>query len=221
MSKRPTAFTPLSGFDGLYSARKGDLRCMAIRLRSGGLCLYSPVAGLEDLALKSFADIGPVTHLLAPNHYHNKGLAAHHDTFPDATLCCSAAAQPRLIKQTGLDFGNLSELEADLPEMIRLIPTQGLKTGEVWIEMIAEAGCAWIVTDAFRGPKSGEDFAEGQPALLGTFPKFGIADRRAYLAWLSQTVTASQPTTLVPCHGAAVSGTKLGASLMDQLKNIP
>ncbi|MEL6572017.1 MAG: hypothetical protein AAFQ64_10180 [Pseudomonadota bacterium] len=218
MSKSLAAFTPLPGFDGLYSARKGDLRCTAIRLRSGGLCLYSPVAGLENVALQSLADIGPVTHLLAPNHYHNKGLAAHRDAFPYATLSCPAAAQPRLIKQTGLDFADLSALTSDLPERTQIIDTQGLKTGEVWIEVDGNYGCLWIVTDAFRGPKSDNGLTDGQPELLGTFPKFGIADRQAYVAWLSETAATSKPTTLVPCHGAVVSRANLHVDLIGLLR---
>lgn len=74
MSKLLSAFAALDDFSGLYRAERGSLRCTAIRLRSGGLLLFSPVQGLGDTAIASLAALGEVEVLFAPNHYHNKRL---------------------------------------------------------------------------------------------------------------------------------------------------
>jgi len=92
------------------------LSCTAIRLASGGLCLYSPVQGLGPIARDSLDSIGEVTHLLAPNHYHNKGLREFRSLFPAAALCCTAAAMPRLAKQTDLSFVDLNAADVCLSE---------------------------------------------------------------------------------------------------------
>ncbi len=214
MSKQLGPFEPVPGFAGVSSARKGELRCVAIQLKSGGLCLYSPVAGIGGVATQSLTEIGDVTHLLAPNHYHNKGLAEYVKAFPDAKLCCTEGAKPRLIKQTGLAFEVLSPTTLPLPDEVRLIATKGLKTGEFWVEVVAPDACLWIVTDAFSGPKGEQDFAGTQPDLLGTFPKFGIGDRQVYATWLRGAIQAARPTALLPCHGAAVAGETLADDLL-------
>ena len=81
MSKFLSAFAALDDFSGLYCAERGSLRCTAIRLRSGGLCLFSPVQGLGDTAIASLAALGEVEVLFAPNHYHNKGLREYAEFF--------------------------------------------------------------------------------------------------------------------------------------------
>lgn len=214
MSKQLGPFEPVPGFPGVFSARKGELRCVAIQLQSGGLCLYSPVAGISEDATQSLADVGNVTHLLAPNHYHNKGLAEYVKAFPDAMLCCTEGARPRLSKQTGLAFEVLSPTTLPLPEGVRLVATVGLKTGEVWVEVVTQNACLWIVTDAFSGPKGKQDFVGNQPDLLGTFPKFGVSDRLVYTTWLRGAIQAARPTALLPCHGAAVAGETLADDLL-------
>ena len=96
MAARLSKFEPVADVNGLFTATKGDLRCTAIVLKSGGLCLFSPVAGLNDQAKASLADLGPVEFLFAPNHYHNKGLAEYQAAYPTAKTIASDAGRPRL-----------------------------------------------------------------------------------------------------------------------------
>ncbi len=170
------SFTEIAGLDGIYNARSGKLSCTALRLRSGGLCLYSPVAGLEKSQHAQLSKLGGASALLAPNHYHNKGLKAHMEAFPSASLLCSKSAEPRLHKITGLSFEPITKLEADLLEGQRILEPEGLKTGEVWVGIESEQERAWIVTDAFSAPLHASGQFGETASMLGTFPRYGVKD---------------------------------------------
>jgi len=58
-------------------------RMVVIRLASGGLFIWSPVALSEDLKVELRA-IGPVGHVVAPNTLHHVFLAFWQQTYPDA-----------------------------------------------------------------------------------------------------------------------------------------
>lgn len=87
MSKQLSEFARVDGFEGVYSAQTATHRCIAVRLKSGGVCLYSPVAGLSVVAQKSLEMIGEVTFLLAP-FYHNKALQEYRQAYLHARLSC-------------------------------------------------------------------------------------------------------------------------------------
>lgn len=215
MSARTEAFREIAGLGGVLSARCGKLRCTAIPLSDDGICLYSPVAGLEDEAAAILERCAGEAFLLAPNHYHNRALAAHVRRFPSARLICPPESGPRLKKQTGLAFDGLDTLSGLLPPNVRLLKPAGLKTGEVWIQVTGPAGVAWIVCDALTSaPSEGSDCSEA-PAMLGTFPKFGVRDGAAYKAWVSAQTDHEKPTILVPCHGDPVFHPDLGSLLVD------
>ena len=213
MTKGLSHFKPVPGFDAVFTARNGDLRCTALRLVSGALCRYSPVSGLGDAARESLAALGDVSHLLAPNHYHNKALRDYAEVFPAAILCSTAAAAPRLEKQTGLAPVPLDAAGMDLPENARRVEPKGLKTGEVWIDVQTGTDRLLVVTDAFRGAKGADDIDCKTPSLLGTFPKFGIADKTVYRDWLECFLADSPPTILLPCHGSGVASDTLADDL--------
>lgn len=208
-----TNFTAIDGLPGVYSARRGKLCTMALRLSDQSFCLYSPVAGLETVLSAADCEISPVSALLAPNHYHNKGLAAHHAAFPGAALFCSDAARPRLDQLTGLSFDPLQELERALPNGVTLHEPVGVKTGEVWVKITSGKTCALIVTDAFSSPLQPVGQFGDAANLLGTFPRYGVKDAHAYTSWAIDFLSQCQPTLLLPCHGSPVRA----ADLTDQL----
>jgi hypothetical protein len=197
-----SAFAPIKGLKDVYAATRDELRCTAIRLRSGGLCLFSPVKGLSAAALESLAALGAVEALLAPNHWHNMGLHEYVKAFPDARLYASSAASGRLEVVTQLRFRDAARLQEQLPDRMTLVAPGGLKTGEVWLSVARPKHRAWIVVDAFCGAKATKPGGFGEPDLLKTFPKFGLGDRAAYLPWLERQIAADRPTMIVPCHGA-------------------
>lgn len=214
MAKGLSEFEPVEGVSGIYCARKGTLRCTAIRLETGDLCLFSPVQGLGDAARAGLDGLGPVRFLLAPNHYHNKAVAEYADTFPDAELAAPEAAIPRLEKVTGHAFDGLAGVAAALPGSITILHPEGLKTGEIWLRVEEAGSVTWIVVDAFCTTKgnAGAPVAE-IPELLGTFPMFGVADAGIYRTWVGKQIEADRPGMIIPCHGAVIRSGALPGSL--------
>lgn len=206
-------FSQVADLDSVYVASKGKLSCFAFRLRNGDLSLYSPVAGLEENARDTLAKLGGVSVMLAPNHYHNKGLKGHADAFPDAALVCSKGAEPRLKKITGLVFGPINTLKSQMAENHRLLEPEGLKTGEIWIEIRTPSQTAWIVTDAFTAKRHPPGVCADAPDMLGTFPRYGVKDASVFKDWVSAQLSASPPTMLLSCHGSPVHAPDLDAQL--------
>lgn len=203
----------LTGFSGVHVLRSGKLGCAAIRLNGGGLCIYSPLPDLDEAEFVGLEGLGAVSFLLAPNHYHHRGIAQHVERFPNASLVCAIGAKPRLQKLTGFAFEGLDTLSKELLPNVQLLEPEGLKTGEVWVEVAANEGLAWIVCDCFS--------TEGRavaPTMLSTFPKFGILDRKAYRSWVTAQIDRRPPTALVPCHGLPVARPDLGTSLVMLLR---
>ncbi|MEM8796987.1 MAG: hypothetical protein AAGE61_15600 [Pseudomonadota bacterium] len=217
MSVESGAFMEIEGVDGVYVAHTGKLSSTAIRLKSGGLCLYSPVAAMAKKGAAFFDRLGDVTILFAPNHYHNKGLAPYAALFPDAKLVAPSNAEARLKKVTGLEFGGLDDLEKDLPDHIKLLKPDGLKTGEVWLQVKQDPEVVWIVTDAFSSERLPQGAYAEQPTLLGTFPKFGVQDAKTYREWVEREISECEPTIVLPCHGSPIRGADLGSALLKLL----
>ena len=208
-----TSFTDISGLNGVYQARAGKLHCTALRLRNGGFCLYSPVAGLEKNRDHLFPDPAAVSVLLAPNHYHNKGLNGHAKAFPNAALVCSETAKPRLNKITGLAFEPLATLSSQLNDNQNLLEPDGLKTGELWVQVKTGSDVAWIVTDAFSAALHPPGTDAGEPTMLKTFPRYGIKDAAVFKEWVNDRIAIARPTILLSCHGSPVRSPELGALL--------
>ncbi len=216
MTRKISAFTPINGLEGVYMARAGKLNCFALRLRDGGLCLYSPVSGMSADARDQLDQMGGVTALLAPNHYHNKGLQEHVDAYPDASLVCTTAAEPRLRKITGLSFAPLGELSAHLADGYAFLEPDGVKTGEVWVQIKGSEN-AWIVTDAFSADLHPIGEYAAAPILLGTFQKYGVRDAERFKSSTLRMLDACAPTLLLSCHGSPVKAKNLNIKLSELL----
>ncbi|MBX2867390.1 MAG: hypothetical protein KTR18_01855 [Acidiferrobacterales bacterium] len=202
-------FQPVKGFTRIYTARKNNLRCIAVKMKSGGLSLHSPVTGLDDNAIRSLNRLGNVDFLLAPNHYHNKGIKVYAQAFPAAELICSGKAKSRLQKQTRFTFSGIEEFIADLPRHLKLFEPEGLKTGEVWLTIRNKNKCAWIVTDAFCGTESADSQPANTPGLLGTFPKYGVQDHAKYKRWVKNLLETDPPNLIIPGHGGLIESANL------------
>ncbi len=221
MAGQLSVFGKLDGVEGVFVADRNNLRCSALKLKDGRLCLFSPVDALGKEALESLAGIGEVAFLLAPNHYHNKALRAYSEAFPTAELCASDKAAPRLRKVTGLSIESLKNLKAGLPTDTDFIEPVGLKTGEVWLRLRGGKETSWLVVDAFCGPQIRADQKESDiPEILKPFPTYGTGDKAAYLAWVRQQIREDKPKRIVPCHGAVLRAEDLPAKLEDLVEEV-
>lgn len=218
MKKESPVFQELNGFDGIYTIQIGKLRCTAFDISGEGICVYSPVANLNKKQLTSLEALGTVTVLLAPNHYHNKGIVEYTELFPKAQPICSTAAKPRLFKITDLKFDNLQTLKLNLPSNIVVLEPEGLKTGEVWIQITKDNDVIWIVTDTFSSKLVPSNKFVEKPTMLGTFPKYGVKDKTLYRAWVEQQISQTRPTILIPCHGSPVASPNLADDLINLIK---
>lgn len=151
--------------------------------------------------------------MLAPNHYHNKGLQRHVDAFPNASLVCTQKAAPRLKKVTGLEFHPIETLKSQLTENQKVLKPEGLKTGEVWIEVTSPSETAWIVTDAFSAKLHPPGVCAQTPNMLGTFPRYGVKDASVFKDWVNTQLSAVRPTILLSCHGSPVNALDLDTQL--------
>lgn len=200
-----------------WSVRSGNSRMGVIAVGKNKICIFSPLAAVPAEAFGDYA----VSHLLASNHYHNKALSSYVQHFPDAQICSSKDASPRLAEITGLTFKTLAAVSKKLPAGVEFIAPEGLKTGEVWIKFQIGRKCGWFVTDAFSGKKMSAKIHEcDTPELLKTFPNYGIADKDVYKKWVLARIKTDKPTTIIPCHGGIIRNAKLPELLNKLMKNL-
>ncbi|SOH95342.1 hypothetical protein SAMN06273572_11011 [Monaibacterium marinum] len=202
MATKISAFEPVPDMPGLFTAIKNNLRCTAVLLQTGQVCLFSPVSGLSDAAKSSLDEIGEVAFLFAPNGYHNGGLVEYAATFPAASLAAPPVMHKRLTDRTGLAFDGIEALRDSLLTGMRLEGLNGLKNGETWVIAQIDGRCLWHVVDAFGGQPN-KDMKVGRDIRPNTvFPTFGMKDRAVYLAHLKALLGSDTPDMMLPCHGA-------------------
>lgn len=199
------------------------LRSAAVRLRSGGTLVVGPPSRAPDGVHDELATLGAPELLLAPNHFHNLGLAAWSRRYPDARTVASATAAPRLRRRVPVAIHPLADLAAVLPPHVTLLEPAGTRTGEVWLRVEGPDGVGWIVCDAFfnfpvtpTGPVGWIMAATaGSPGLRigGSFRVLGLRDRPAYAAWLRARLAEDRPSWVLPAHGDAVEGDDVAARL--------
>ncbi len=182
------------------------LRSVAVALGDGRLAIYSPLRGLGDQAHAELAALGRPAFLIAPNHFHNQGLAEHAARHPGVVVVAAAAAIPRLTRRCRMPVEDTTALP---PPLSVLVPP-ATRNGELWLQVETPRARAWIVGDGFfnlarvpRSPIGLLIWALGiAPGLrIGSSFRWLIRDRAHYRRWLLDTLATHPPTTLVPCHG--------------------
>ena len=194
-------------------------RMAAIGIGDGGLLIVSPGVPMSDAGWEALARLGTPRFLLAPNHFHNAGLAAWQARFPEAKIVAHPRALPRLRKKLpGLTIADLAPLVAALPTDIRVFSPPMAKQGETWVSIATQHGVAWFVTDALvneerlRGAMGLFMRLMGFRTGLMTNPFFKrlfLSDKAAYKAWMLAELERDRPTLFVPAHGAVLRGTDL------------
>ncbi|MFO0588509.1 MAG: hypothetical protein U0441_13255 [Polyangiaceae bacterium] len=213
---------PFAG--ALYGPQR--VRMAAIGIGDGGLLIVSPGTSMTEEGWSQLATLGTPRFLLAPNAYHNLGIAAWKQRFPEAR----AVAHPRSIQRVrkkvpGVEFEDLSVLEAALPAGVRLLPPPQAKQGEVWVSVKTKDGVGWFVTDSIvneeRIPGGGVGFVMKvlgfRPGLITNpfFKRLFLRDKPAYKAWVSAELDRDRPNLFVPSHGRVLRGSDVPELLRD------
>lgn len=200
------------------------VRMAVIGLGDGGLLVVSPGLPVSDEGWAALARLGTPRFLLAPNHFHNAGLAGWKARFPDATIVAHPRAQARLRKKVpGVAIEDLATLAAALPAGVRIFGPPTAKQGETWVSVQTRAGAAWFVTDSLineaRLPRGAMGLLLrlfGFRVGLITNPFFKrlfVADKAAYKAWVGAELDRDRPALFVPAHGAVLRGPEVAAQL--------
>lgn len=211
---------PFAG--AVYGPRR--VRMAVIGLGGGALLVVSPGGSMTEARWEQLSRWGTPRFLLAPNHFHNAGIAAWKARFPEATVVAHPRAQARLRKKLpGVAIGNLAPLEAALPEGVRVFSPPMAKQGETWVSVKTKEGTAWFVTDGIlneeRLPRGAVGFVMrllGFRTELMTNPFFKrlfLTDKAAYKAWVGAELDRDPPTLFVPSHGAPLRGADLCSRL--------
>ncbi|MCC6525963.1 MAG: hypothetical protein IT373_25175 [Polyangiaceae bacterium] len=206
------AALPFAG--AVYGSQR--TRMAVVGLGGGSLLVVSPGAHLAEVAFERLATWGTPRFLLAPNHFHNTGLAAWHERFPDASVVAHPRALPRLRKKVpGVPFEALDGLEAALPAGVRLFGPPMAKQGETWLSVKTADGTGWFVTDGILNEERLRGTSGLVLRLLGFrtglmtnpfFKRFFLADKAGYKAWVAGELERDRPTLFVPSHGAPLRG---------------
>jgi len=214
------ASLPFAG--ALYGPQR--VRMAALGLGGGALLVVSPGAPLGEAPWDELARWGTPRFLLAPNQFHNLGIAAWKARFPDATVVAHPRAIARLRKKVpGVPIEDLARLEAALPTGMRLLAPPMAKQGETWVSVRTNEGAAWFVTDGFvneehlpRGPMGLLLRLLGFRAELMTNPFFKrlfLEDKAAFKAWARAEIDRDRPVLFVPAHGAPLRGATVAERL--------
>ncbi len=204
---------------------KQRVRMALFGLGGGALLVVSPGVPMTDADWAEVDRLGKPRFLLAPNSFHNGGLAVWKARYPEATVVAHSRAQARLRKQVpGVAIEDLSLLEAALPEGMRVFGPPMAKQGETWVSARTSEGVAWFVTDGIVNetklpPGIGGFFIRlvGFRTGLMTNPIFKrifLKDKAAYKAWVAAELERDRPTLFVPSHGAPLRG----ADLIERLR---
>lgn len=200
------------------------VRMIAVGLGGGDLLVVSPGKPTNDARFAALAAWGTPRFLLAPNHFHNGGIALWQEKFPQATVVAHPTALARLRRQVpGVTFSDLAPLSAVLPPHIRLLIPPMAKQGEVWLSIGTPKGTIWFVTDGILneprlpgGPLGLVMRLIGFRAKLMTNPFFKrmfLKDKDAHKAWVCAQLDADKPVMFVPCHGDILRGADVAERL--------
>ena len=205
-----------------------DLRMVAFRLADGTLAVYSPVGTAHETVLDTLSKFGPVSTLVAPNHFHNLGLRPFLARFPAARVVAAAQAIPRIVKVTGLKVEPVLSIAALLPPEVRVVEPAGLRTGELWLLVdTVKPGRILVACDSYFNMAEVRRSAfgavlwltGGAPGLRVSrvFRMIGQQKPKVYRDWIGACFREFSPRILIPSHGDIVESDTLTHDLLKLL----
>jgi hypothetical protein len=199
---------------------KANVRMVALGLRGGGLVVASPGTRVSDERFAELERHGEPRFLLAPNHFHNAGLALWKARYPRAQVVAHPTAHARLQKKLPElgPIGGLEALEAALHEGARVFGPPMAKQGETWLSVPTAEGRAWCVCDAVLNDPS-ISFAFRllgfRPVLMTNplFKRLFLKSKADYKRWMLGELERERPTLFIPSHGTVLRGDSVSSEL--------
>jgi hypothetical protein len=195
-----------------YSFGPGIATSLAFPGAGGGMVVVSAPCNPTDALFADLEKHGPVRALVAPNGYHNMGIAPWKARYPDAAVFAPAQSIARVSARSGTTgIKPLAEAAPVAGDRVELVDMPHYKTGEVLVRWPIDGGWAWYLTDVamninsripglfgavFRWTKSAPGFRRN--AIAGWFM---IKDKRALYAWLKAEAEKKPPKLVLMCHG--------------------
>lgn len=181
----------------------------AVPLTKNKLLVYSPGPGLEKSLPPGCEETKLL--LLAPNIGHNLGVGPWLDAYPDAEMFAPEAIQERIRKKRGIDtIHALADLEAQLPENVRLHILPDNRFHEVWISIDVSEKTYWLIGDAFLNFDKVEAnfFMKFLLGIYGIKPglrlhkmfRLALKDKQAFKEWALPLFANERQHILLPCH---------------------
>jgi hypothetical protein len=207
-----------------YAFGGGLATTFVFRGAGDSLIVVSPCNGVDAATLDELSEFGKVAALVASNGFHWLGQTIWRKHFPESKSFAPAQAIDRLAKKVP-DLPRFEPLQAAaslLGDRASLIEVPGCKVGSAAVTVRGKNGTYWYPSDLFANiPKmpsnivfrllmSMTDSAPGyrlfRPAVW-----LQVKDKTVVRDWIDDAMTNSAPTTVVPAHGAPVSGTDVVA----------
>jgi hypothetical protein len=220
MNVGPLTWKPALGdlplFTCTYSFGPGIAHTLAAACE-GGFAIISPPCNAPDSFYAETEKLGKVRAIVAPNAYHNMGIAAWKARFPDAGVFAPAQSIARVEKKGGVSgVKPLADAKALAGAELELVDMPHYKTGEVLARFKRGKHVVWYVTDVIMNlPIIPPGFpihqmfkwTKSAPGLRpnGIAAMFMVKDKASLYRWMRSEVEAAPPTLLVPCHGDAIT----------------
>ncbi|WP_146646893.1 hypothetical protein [Labilithrix luteola] len=210
-------------FAGVIYGRQ-RVRTVVIGIGDGGLLVFSPGVPLAERLWSELEAWGRPRFLLAPNHFHNAGLATWKSRYPTARIVAHPTALRRLRKKVpGVEIDDLTVLEAALPAGVRVFSPPSAKQGETFVSVATKDGPAWVSCDAIINERRLPGGLAGTAIrLLGfraglmtnpVFKRIFVRDKSAYKDFVLGELDREAPRMFVPCHGDPLRGDDVASRL--------
>ncbi len=206
-----------------YKFPAGITKSLLLKISEDKYLVYSP--GNKETAelAKEIMPNNCELYLLAPNTFHNLGIADWKSVFPNSKFIASKTGHQKLEKKTGHKPDGIEALSGQLPEHINLIELPHNKIGEVWLDIKTPNERIWTVCDAIF------NFKKLESGLMGFLMKLnrmgpglemsriygilGTSNKKAYGQWLSKQIEERKPTQIIPLHGETYKAEDLAHKL--------
>lgn len=200
-----------------YRFAMGWARSVAVEFEAGRFLVYSPGKTLTESFVTELGAKGSVEFLVAPNAFHNEGLDAWQERFPEARVVCAEGARSRVAKNTKTSLQPINLLSQALQDnvQVHLLELPSFRFGELWLVIKSEGHCAWVVCDFFfnlkKPPK--QLLPRLMLTLLGNIPGLKVSrvvrwvliqSNKTFRQWYLQRLNTDRPDTLVVNHGAVL-----------------